>query len=413
MKPISRPTYEKQLIEYLSVPEIKILKGVRRCGKSTLLLMLKEHLLSQGVVEHQIFFKSLDEYDVPIGADAAWLKAQLDEALQNIKGETPFYVLLDEIQTLPHWEDVVRRLYKRNNTQVIITGSNAHLLSSDLATYLSGRYIEIDVMPLQFCEYKDFSDACGWLFPDGSAMLDSFLNYGGMPGLFQFEQNDSLGKQKMLSGIFDTVILNDIALHARISDFELLSRLIRYTFSTSGNLFSTKRIVDTLSACGKKTSSETVESYLSALENAMVLNQCEQFGLAGKDILRPLRKLYPIDNGLRGLTDGFQSPKNAGFKLENAVYNQLRFRGFDVKVGTLQKGEVDFVATKGNERFYYQVALSVVDPNILNRETRSLEQINDSYPKTVITLDGLLSGVTDSGIRIESFLDWSSKCSER
>lgn len=408
MKPIPRPVYEKQLIKYLNVPEIKILKGVRRCGKSTLLLMLKERLLSQGVAEHQVFYKSFDEYDVPLGADATWLKTQLDEALQRTESESPFYVLLDEVQTLPRWEDVIRRLYKRDNTQVFITGSNAHLLSSDLATYLSGRYIEIDIMPLQFREYKDFCDACGWSFPDEPVMLDSFLNYGGMPGLFQFEQDDVIGKEKMLSGIFDTVVMNDIALHARISDFELLSKLIRYVFSTSGNLFSTKRIVDTLSSYGRKTSSETVETYLDALEDAMVLNQCEQFGLAGKNVLRPLRKFYPIDTGLRGLTDGFQSPRNTDFKLENAVYNQLRFRGFNVKVGTLRKGEVDFVATKGNDRSYYQVALSVVDEKVLNRETASLEQINDSYPKTIITLDGILSGVTDSGIRIESFLDWSN-----
>ncbi len=408
MKPVPRPAYEKQLIKYLNVPEIKILKGVRRCGKSTLLLMLKEHLLSQGVAERQVFYKSFDEYDVPIGADATWLKTQLDEALQKTEIGSKFYVLLDEVQTLPRWEDVIRRLYKRDNTQVFITGSNAHLLSSDLATYLSGRYIEIDVMPLQFCEYRDFCDVCGWSFSDESAMLDLFLNYGGMPGLFQFEQDDAIGKEKMLSGIFDTVVLNDIALHARVSDFELLSKLIRYAFSTSGNLFSTKKIVDTLSSYGRKTSSETVETYLAALETAMILNQCEQFGLAGKEILRPLRKFYPIDNGLRSLTDGFQSPKNVGFKLENAVYNQLRFRGYDVKVGTLKKGEVDFVATKGNDRSYYQVALSVVDEKVMDRELSSLEQVNDSYPKTIITLDGRLSGVTDSGIRIEDFLNWSA-----
>lgn len=251
-------------------------------------------------------------------------------------------------------------------------------------------------MPLQFSEYKDFCDACGWSFPDDSAMLASFLNYGGMPGLFQFEQDDTIGKEKMFSGIFDTVVLNDIALRSHISDFDLLSKLIRYTFSTSGNLFSTKKIADTLSSFGKKTSSETIESYLAALEHALVLNRCEQFGLAGKNILRPLRKFYPIDNGLRGLTDGFQSPKNAVYKLENAVYNQLRARGFDVRIGSLQKGEVDFVATKGNDRSYYQVALSVVDESVLNRELGSLEQIRDSYPKTVITLDGLLSGITDS-----------------
>ena len=161
-----------------------------------------------------------------------------------------------------------------------------------------------------------------------------------------------------------------------------------------------------LSAAGKKTASETVESYLTALRDALVLSECEQFGLAGKDILRPQRKFYPIDNGLRNLTSGFQSAADAGFKLECLVYNQLRARGYDVKVGLLLKGEVDFVAVRGTERSYYQVALSVVDDGVLEREKASLEAIDDSFPKTILTLDGLRSGCTETGIRIESVLKW-------
>ncbi len=342
----------------------------------------------------------------PRGKMVYFAKEELDEWLVRVVEGEPLYVLLDEVQTIKDWEDVVRRLYKRPRTQVVLTGSNAHLLSSDLATHISGRYIELDVMPLQFDEYRTFCDACGWSFASDAAMFEAFLAYGGMPGLFQFDQDDLFGKEKMLSGIFDTVVMNDVALRTSVSDFDLLSKLIRYVFSTSGNLFSTKKVADALSAAGKKTASETVESYLTALRDALVLSECEQFGLAGKDILRPQRKFYPIDNGLRNLTSGFQSAADAGFKLECLVYNQLRARGYDVKVGLLLKGEVDFVAVRGTERSYYQVALSVVDDGVLEREKASLEAIDDSFPKTILTLDGLRSGCTETGIRIESVLKW-------
>lgn len=403
---IHRPTYENLLIKYLTLPEIKILKGVRRCGKSSLLMLLRKHLLSNGIGENQILYCSFDEYEVPIDADAAWLKAQVDKALRNADAKSTFFVLLDEVQAIRNWEEVVRRLYKKSNVQIYLTGSNAHLLSSDLATLLSGRYIELEVMPLQFEEYQEFCKHVGWSFSNDFSQFEHFLAYGGMPGLFQFEQNDAFGKERMLSGIFDTVIMNDIALHSRVSDYPLLSKLIRYVLSTSGNLLSVKKVADTLSASGKKTSSETVEAYLSALESALILNSCEQYGLAGRELLRPRRKFYAIDNGLRNLADGFSVTKNIGFKLENVVYNQLRHWGFDVRVGALLQGEVDFVAIRGAERLYIQVSASVVDEAVMERETAALNRINDSFPKMILTLDGLMSGITDKGIRIQSVMEW-------
>lgn len=403
---VRRPYYEELLVRYLNLPEVKILKGVRRCGKSTLLLALRERLLAEGVPEPQVLYRSFDEYEVPINADAAWLKAQIDEAVARVRPESALYVLLDEIQTVRGWEDVIRRLYKRENTQVFLTGSNAHLLSSDLATHISGRYIELDVMPLQFKEYRAFCEARGWVFPSEEAMFGHYLTFGGMPGLFQFDQDDYFGKERMLSGIFDTVVMNDVAIHSRVSDFSLLSKLIKYVFSTSGNLLSVKKVADALSAAGKRTAPETVDSYLAALEDALVVNGCEQFGLAGKDILRPRKKYYPIDNGLRNLTSGLQSADDLGFKLEGLVYNQLRAWGFDVKIGSLQKGEVDFVAIKNGKRSYIQVTLSVLDESVFRREVTQLEAVADSFPKTILVMDGFRLGYTNSGVRIQNVIDW-------
>lgn len=406
MVPIHRPYYEDLLMKYMQLPEIKILKGVRRCGKSTLLTILHENLCAKGVNPAQIFYRSFDEYEVPIKADAVWLKAQIDDALARTDENKTFYVLLDEIQTVDSWEEVVRRLYRRTDTQIVLTGSNAHLLSSDLATHLAGRYIELEVMPLQFSEYRSFCDFYGWSFNSELAMFESFLSYGGMPGLFQFDQHDTFGKERMLSGIFDTVVMNDVALRTRVSDFTLLSKLIRYVFSTSGNLFSVKKVSDALSSAGKKTSPDTVEIYLEALENALILNGCEQYGLCGKNVLRPLRKFYPIDNGLRNLTSGFQATNDTGYKLENIVYNELRHRGYDIKVGALSNGEIDFVATKDAQHSYFQVTTSVADEAVMSRETSPLDKIGNSFPKTVLTMDGLLSGFTETGVCIQGISEW-------
>ncbi len=235
-------------------------------------------------------------------------------------------MLLDEVQEVEHWEEVVRRLRARPGTQVTITGSNSRVLSGELATFLSGRYVEIPVYPLSFAEYRAFAETAHWATSSTDELFTDYLAWGGMPGLFAFGRGDEGAYERLLSGVFDTVILKDVLERSGVQDPELLNRLVRYTFSTSGNLFSTKRVVDALAGSGRKASQQTVDNYLRALENALVVKACEQTGLLGKEILRPLRKFYPVDTGLRNLTIGFSRTRDVGFQLENVVYNELRRR---------------------------------------------------------------------------------------
>lgn len=403
---VPRPHYDALLAHYAQTPEIKVLKGVRRCGKSSLLTLFARNLVAGGISPRNVCHVRLDGYDVPLGADASWLMERVARVLDEADSNQTTYVLLDEVQEVQHWEDVVRRLRARPNTQVTITGSNARVLSGELATLIAGRYVEIPVYPLSFAEYRAFADAAGWEAPSAESLFADYLAWGGMPGLFAFARGDEVAYERLLSGIFDTVILKDVLERTGVQDPDLLDRLVRYTFSTSGNLFSTKRVVDALASSGRKASQQTVETYLRALQNALVMAVCEQEGIAGKEILRPLRKFYPVDTGLRNLTIGFSRTHDVGFQLENVAYNELRRRGYAVRVGSLRAGEVDFVAARRDERLYVQVTQSVLDEATYVRELAPLEAVNDSFPKLVLVADHWRTGVTSTGVRIRNIVDW-------
>lgn len=403
---VPRPDYDALLETYRQTPEIKVLTGVRRCGKSSLLALFSERLVAVGAPPENICHLRLDGYDVPLGVDAAWLMGQVSERLAASQASQTSYVLLDEVQEVPGWEDAVRRLRNRPNTQVTITGSNARVLSGELATLLAGRYIEIPVRPLGFSEYLAFAKAARWEASSRESLFADYLTWGGMPGLFAFERGDEDSYERLLSGIFDTVILKDVLERSAAQDPDLLDRLVRFTFSTSGSLFSTKRVVDALASSGRKASQQTVDNYIRAFENALVVEACGQTGIAGKEMLRPLRKFYPVDNGLRNLTTGFSRTRDLGFQLECVVYNELRRRGFKVNVGSLRAGEVDFVASKRDERLYVQVCQSVLDEGTYQRETAPLEAVGDSFPKLLLVGDRWRLGVTKSGVRIANVVDW-------
>lgn len=403
---VDRPSYLDLMLRYCSVPEIKVLKGVRRCGKSSLLLLLRAQLIAQGVPEHQIFFMSFDEYNTPIAPDAQWLLDIISPHLEGADDEGTFYVLLDEVQEVSGWEIVARRLFARPDTQLFITGSNARILSTDLATQLAGRYIEIEVWPLSFGEHLQFRDAFGWQTASVDEAFWSYVAYGGMPGIFHYEEGDIDGVARLLSGIFDTVILNDVAMHSGISDLDLLDKLIKYTFTTSGNLFSTKKISDSLTSMGRKVAPETIDNYLEALQRALVVMACSQCGLAGKKLLRPVRKWYPVDTGLRNLPNRFATTGDVGFQLENVVYVELCRRGYEVCVGTLPGSEIDFVAKKGDEVCYIQVTQTLLDDAVYERELHPLLAIRDSFPKLILCADRARSGYGEAGVRIMSIADW-------
>lgn len=403
---VDRPRYIELLIKLLDVPQVKVLKGVRRCGKSTLLEALAFALSQRGVPASNIVKRRFDDFSTPLNPDAAWLHGLCQEAIEKADPSFPLYVLFDEIQEVEGWEKVVRRLETRPNTQVYITGSNAQVLSSDLATLLAGRYVEVAVSPLSFAEYGAFCDARGWRFAHEEERFLHYLAFGGMPGLFDYAQNDEAGIARMLTAAYDAVILKDVAMHARIADYDLLEKLVRYAFQTSGSLLSTRNIVNALTSAGRKVSSETVDSYLNALCNALVMSPCEQMGVGGKEVLRPLRKFYPVDTGLRNLLWGLGNSHDVGFELENAVYNELVRREYDVRVGALTSAEIDFVAQRGANRLYVQVAQTLLDERVYKREIAPLEGLRDSFPKLVLTLDRYRSGVTNTGVRICNVVDW-------
>ena len=406
---IPRPLYDKVIDSFVGTPEVKVLVGVRRCGKSSLLALLANRLRGRGVPDRCIVQLKLDGYDVPLNPDARWLDVQIRLRLADVAADETAYVLLDEVQEVAGWEDVVRRVNTLPNVQVFIAGSNARVLSGELATLLAGRYVEIPVYPLGFEEYISFAKAFGWDVESSEGLLSDYVTFGGMPALFAYARGDVGAYERVLSGIFDTVILKDVVGRSHVKDVDLLEKVVRYVFSTSGNLFSTKRVVDALASAGRKASQETVDNYLAALVNARVMTACEQQGLAGKEVLRPQRKFYPMDNGLRNLTIGFNRTRDTGYQLEAVVFNELVRRGWKAGVGALTAGEVDFVAMRRDERLYIQVCQSVLDETTFAREVAPLEAIQDSFPKVVLVADRWKTGVTSSGIRVVNLADWLLK----
>lgn len=265
--------------------------------------------------------------------------------------------------------------------------------------------MEIPVYPLSFSEYLTFCEKAALLFPDRSTQFAEYMKYGGMPGQFDVAERDEASLARFLRTINDTIILNDVVMRAQIGDMDLLAKLVRYVFSTSGGRFSTRSIVNTLTSSGRKTTSETVDNYLAALRDAFILSVCEQVGVAGRQVLRPLRKFYPVDTGLRNLSTGF-APKDFGAQLECVVYNELIRRGYSVRVGTLQRGEIDFVAERTGEKLYIQVTESLVTPETYERELRPFAFTKDSFPKIVLVGDAFRLGTTESGVRIVNICDW-------
>lgn len=400
----ARPEYMDVLDRYRETEQIKVLTGVRRCGKSTLLDLYIDRLENDGVPASNIIRHRFDEFGISLGYTAQELQESLALAFEKT-APGAVYVFLDEIQMVDGWERVVRGLHTRENTDVYITGSNAYFLSSDLATFLAGRYIEIPVYPLSFKEYVSF---CAQARSDAEplrGLFSDYLRYGGMPSLFSLRDADQTDFARELSAIYDSIILGDVAKRFEIRDYDLLSKLVAYAFSTSGNLFSTQAIVNYLKSAGAKTSIQTIDSYLYALEQALILHSAKQVGLQGKELLRPLRKLYPVDTGLRNLSIGF-SVKDLGFQLENVVYIELLRRGYDVSVGAVGKAELDFVAVRNDEKVYIQVCERIEADDVRKREVAPLLEVRDAYPKIVLTTDQLHTGVTPEGVRIIDIVEW-------
>lgn len=400
---IARDKLTDTLRSHRNTPEIKVLTGVRRCGKSTLLEHYAQSLLDDGVPASNIFTRRFDSFDTPIGYSATDLHADLMQATQESR-TGPFYVFLDEIQDVPGWEEVVRRLHSRDDTDVYITGSNARLLSGELATHLTGRYITIPVYPLSFDEYQrhhraqETTDSTDQLF-------SKYMMFGGMPGLFVTGQPDQDKATEILTSIYESIVMKDVAGRYGIRDIATLEKLSRYLFSTSGNLFSVNKVANTLASAGANASYATVDNQISALERSFIVYSAQQERMRGKELLRPQRKFYPVDNGFRNLATGFNG-SDRGAQLEGIVFMELQRRGYDVTIGSLPDGEIDFIAKRGNDKQYIQVTLNMTEEQTRERELAPLRRLGDAFPRTVLTLDWHSEGMTDEGIHITNVMDW-------
>ncbi|HNZ53100.1 MAG TPA: ATP-binding protein [bacterium] len=374
---IKRDMYLKKLIGFKDHPLIKVITGIRRCGKSTLLELFGEYLLENGVKNDQIISINFEDMNFSNLDDAQKLHDFVDSRLKkNAKN----YVFLDEIQKVVDFQKAVDGLYIKKNVDIYITGSNAHLLSGELATLLSGRYVEIEMLPLSFKEYIEFTGK-----NDLSRKFADYVRYSSFP--FAVYLNNDAGKVRdYLSGIYNTVILKDVVAKKKIADMLMLESVVRFMFDNIGSLMSTKKIADTMTSDGRKISTHTVESYISALMDSFIIYRAKRYDVKGKQYLKTNDKYYICDIGLRSFLLGNKGG-DAGYVLENVIYLELLRRGYDVYVGKVGDKEVDFVAIKQDTVEYYQVALTVRDENKLKTELASLQAISDHNPKYLLTLD--------------------------
>ena len=401
---VIRKEYLSRLLAWKNEQVIKVVTGIRRCGKSTLLKQFQEHLLEEGVSQEQIISINFEDLDYEDLLDYKALYAYIKERLCPDKMT---YIFLDEIQKVDSFQKAVDSLFIKENTDIYITGSNAYLLSGDLATLLTGRYVEISMLPLSFAEYLECSGEAG------EQALASYLRFGGFPYLTQME-NTADKVDTYLEGIYNTVVVKDIEDRQlrknpdpnkrKITDITLLKTIARYLASVVGSPVSVKSVSDYLVSSGRKVSPNTVDDYMEALQESFIFYPVERFDINGKQLLKVNRKWYIVDLGLRNHI----LPKkryDLGFSLENIVFFELLRRGFKVNVGKNGDAEVDFVAQKQGVLHYYQVTADMTNEDTFDREIRPLQSIKDNYEKMILTMDHMTPGDYE-GIKVVPLLDW-------
>lgn len=395
---IERKEYLEQLKRFKDKDLIKVVTGIRRCGKSTLFELFVKYLKEIGVKDNQIIKINLEDVDFSFSD----YKELYDYVNKQIDSKNQYYVFLDEVQNVPEFQKAVDSLYIKKNVDVYITGSNAYLLSGELATLLSGRYIEIKMLPLSFKEYLSaFNNS-------DKSRYEYFLDYmknGGMPGNIPILQDNPNDVDAYLEGIFATIVYKDIITRNNINDKMLMESVLKFIFDSIGSPISTKKISDTLTSKGMPTSNHTVENYITAFVESFLIYKAERFDVKGKNLLARDYKYYTVDQGLRSYLLGKKADSDMGHILENIVYLELLRRGYKVYVGKVDDLEVDFVAENRDGLKYYQVALTVRDENVLERELKSLQKTGDHYPKYLITLDMDLEADYD-GITKVNVIDW-------
>ena len=397
---IERTEYLEELKRWKDKDLIKVVTGIRRCGKSTLFEQFINYLKETSIKDEQIIHINLEDADYDF-SDYKELYSYINNKLDSKK---KYYVFLDEVQNVSKFQKAVDSLYIKKNVDVYITGSNAYLLSGDLATLLSGRYIEIKMLPLSFKEYVS-------AFDDNNNYQQLFLSYmrnGGMPGNISILKTNPNDVNKYLDGIFSTIVYKDIMIRNNISNKLLLESILKFIFDSVGSPVSIKKISDTLTSKGMTTNHHTVENYITAFLESFLIYKAERFDVKGKNLLARNYKFYAVDPGLRSYLLGKKTDSDMGHILENIVYLELLRRGYRVYVGKVDDLEVDFVAENRDGLKYYQVALTVRDEKVLKRELKSLQNTGDYYPKTLLTLDMDLEADYD-GITKVNVVDWLLK----
>lgn len=395
---IYRPRYIDELLKYKDMQLVKILSGIRRCGKSTILTMYKQKLLDMGVREENIVERAYTSMSFSTEFD---MRDMYKELVARINGRDKVYLLLDEVQEIDGWEKVINSILEEFNVDIYVTGSNSKLMASEISTYLTGRFVTIPVYTLSFEEYLEFKQSEK---NNIKGCFGKYLEHGGFPivALTDITRNDSY---QIVEGIYSTVITNDIARRHKIQNRELFDRVVLFIMENMGKTFSANSIVNFLKSEQRKTNIETIYNYLKWLTEAFVIYKCSRYDIQGKSVLKTQEKYYLADISLKYSVMGY-NPKGVAATLENIVFLELKRRGYDVYIGKNATKEIDFVAERRDEKIYIQVCRNL--PEESDRETKNLLEIRDAYPKYVVTADPYIVGNVE-GVQIMQIDDFLLK----
>ena len=392
---ILRPDYIKAVEPYIDAPLVKILSGVRRCGKSTILEMIQDELKNRGIEEERIISKRYTEMDVDENYTSKEMYAELKNLIAD-KGRC--YLFIDEPQEVDNWEKVINSLFESEDVDIYITGSNSKLMSSEISTYLTGRYVSINCYTLSFKEYLNFK---GKTVADAKDMFEEYLQFGGFPiiGISNF---DTRSAYQVVDGIYSAVITRDISKRHRIRNKDLFDRVVKYIIENVGKTFSANSIVKFLKNEKRSLSVESIYNYIKWLSEAFIIYPCQRYDLQGKSVLKTQEKYYLSDISIKYSKMGFNKQMTSAM-LENIVYLELKHRGYDVYIGKNDTKEIDFVAIRRDEKIYVQVCVEL--PTESTRETDNLMDIKDHYHKYVVSMDELAIG-NENGIEIVHIADF-------
>lgn len=379
---IKRTHYVDEIMKFVDLPFTKILTGVRRCGKSTILSMIVEELKQKGIDESQILIYNFDSMAY---IDLLTPESLYRELTTKMKNQTKrFYLFFDEIQEVKEWEKVINSIMNECNVDIFVTGSNSRMMSSEISTYLTGRYVNFRIYPLSFCEYLEFERKLQPLEDLHSALL-SYIKSGGFPATHLYDITDE-ERYTIVKDIYQSTVFSDIVKKNQIRKVDQLERIVKYVFDNIGNTFSAQTISKYMKNEHRSMNVETIYEYLNKLEQAYLIQRCMRYDIKGKEILKTQEKFYLADPSLRYAVLGYR-PDTIASMLENVVYLELRRKGYEVYVGKLDGKEIDFVAVKENEKLYIQICLRIETKETMKREYENLLEIKDNYPKYVLRLD--------------------------